>query len=208
MWILAEGVECDKRCAMPCATVNYHVDIKATRTKCHNTTCSLQIFIYNGTEELDIPRNPSGDVSGREKQQMYLLNNFMNLHDVKFTANNKIETQSFNFSHNCCVDVSYNCSKLRFAVRARAIKVKLQNMKVYFYYCKETVRNGVKLARTYAPSNGLKRVAVNCISNAVSKYNESSFDGFCSYNGTWNIEDDTDCYCRPGYGTPGGCKRK
>jgi hypothetical protein len=147
VWILAEGVECDKRCAMPCATVNYHVDIKATRTKCHNTTCSLQIFIYNGTEELDIPTNPSGGLSGRKKQQMYLLNNFMNLHDVKFThANNIIETQSFKFSHNCCVDVSYNCSKLRFAFRARAIKVKLQNMKVYFYYCEETVRNGVKLA--------------------------------------------------------------
>ena len=31
MWILAEGVECDKGFAMPCATVNYHVDIKATR---------------------------------------------------------------------------------------------------------------------------------------------------------------------------------
>jgi hypothetical protein len=184
------------------------VDIKATRTKCHNTTCSLQIFIYNGTEELDIPRNPSGGVSGRKKQQMYLLNNFMNLHDVTFTENNKIETQSFNFSHNCCVDFSYNCSKLRFAIRARAIKGELHNMKVYFYYCKETLRNGVRLARTYAPSSGLKRVAVNCTSNAVSKYNESSFDGLCWYNGTWNIGNDTECYCRPGYGMSGGCKRK
>ncbi len=185
----------------------YYLDIAAKRTKCFDikTTCSLQIFTYNETKELRIPEFEIGEPIDqyRKKNRIYLLNNFKNLHNITFTENDKIETQSFTFS--------YNGSKIRFAARARGITGEFYNMKLYYYYCDETVRNGVRLPETYAPpANGLKRVALNCTSNAVSKYNESSFEGLCWSNGTWNIfGNETGCFCRPGYEMLGmGCQRK
>ena len=165
----------------------------AKKTNCFNK-CSLQIFTYNGTKELRIP---GAEISGteeekRKKRQVYLLNNFKILYNITFTEFNKIERQSFMFA--------YNGSKIRFAIRAIGIFGEFYNMTLYYYYCKETVWNGVRLPRTIAPANGLKSVTLNCTSNAVSKYNESSFEGSCWYNGTWGFPgNDVVCLCRPGY---------
>ncbi len=186
---------------------NYYLDIGAAkRTGCFpiKATCSLQIFTYNETKQLCIP-DGFGQTDDEKKKQrrIYLLNNFKHLHNITFTENDKIENDSFPFS--------YNGSKIRFAARARGINGKFYNMELYYYYCDETLRNGVRLPRTYAPpADELKRVALNCTNNAVTKYNESSFEGLCLSDGTWNITgNDTGCLCRSGYEmSRTGCQRK
>jgi hypothetical protein len=165
------------------------VDIVSEKDICarEKSTCSLQIFTYNERKELRIPFT-----SDKKTQQIYLLKNFRHRQDVTFTEFDKIEMQSFTFT--------YNGSKIRFGIRARGISGKFHNMTLYYYYCDETVRNGVRLPRTIAPANGTKRLTLNCTSNAVSKENESSFERSCRYNGTWVFPaNDSGCLCRPGY---------
>jgi hypothetical protein len=175
----------------------FYMGIAAKKTKCQ-TTCSLQIFTFDETsKEFHIPR-----AWYRTKPRDYLLKNFKPRHNVTFTEFNKIEMQSFTFVSNG--------SKIRFGVRARGITGELHNMTLYYYYCDESVRNGVRLPRTIAPANGTKRLTLNCTSNAVSKDNKSSVERSCRYNGTWVFPgNDTGCLCRPGYEMlEMGCQRK
>ena len=188
---------------LPKDVAYYYLDITAKRTSCFNikTTCSLQIFTYNETKELRIPGGVGKDQ--KRKLRIYLLSNFKHLHNITFNINNKTENDSFPFL--------YNGSKIRFAARARGISGEFYNMELYYYYCDENVTNGVRLPQTCAPpANESKRVALNCTSNAVTKYNESSFEGLCLSDGTWNIiGNDTGCLCRSGYEmSRTGCQRK
>ncbi len=168
----------NKTCTPPqrCGQLLSGYDIGAARrTGCFpiKATCSLQIFTYNETKQLCIP-DGFGQTDDEKKKQrrIYLLNNFKHLHNITFTENDKIENDSFPFS--------YNGSKIRFAARARGINGKFYKMELYYYYCDETLRNDVRLPRTYAPpADELKRVALNCTNNAVTKYNESSFEKDC-----------------------------
>ena len=168
----------------------YQLDINVERTKCTipGETCSLQIFIYNGTEQLSIPNPLSHGANWKEAARDYLFSNFRYLHDINFTEYNQIERKSFQFL--------YNGSKAILAFRARGINGVLHNIEMYYYYCEETLKDGVKLPRIDAP-NGLQIVAVNCASNALS--NESDLSGLCLYNGTWTLGNDTECFCKPGY---------
>lgn len=149
-------------------------------------TCSLQIFIatFNSSEELNLP-------SGQRAKKNYLLTHFRKLYDINFTESNKLEIHSFNFSHNGPI--------VMLAMRARGISGEIHNINLYYYYCKETVVGSVMFVRTNAPLTGTKRVVANCTNNAISKSNGSSFEGFCWFNGTWSIEKDAECLCRPGY---------
>ena len=171
-------------------------------TKCFNPNCSLQIFIYNGSKEPLIPNrgDPLDKNELKKKQRIYLFNNFKKLHDVTFPG-----VDTFQFFHNG--------SKAWFGIRARGMQGELHNMKFYYYYCEETLINGLKFPRTYASSSEWKRVVEpNCQNNAVSKKNESSFQRYCLHNGTWSIGNDTECFCRPGYyenpNKDGICERK
>ena len=161
-------------------------------------TCSLQIFIatctFNSSDEVELP-------VGELARKNYLLKNFRKLYDINFTDSNKLEVQSFNFSHTCPTVI--------LAMRARGISGKIHNINLYYYYCKQTVVGSVMLPRTNAPLTGTKPVWANCTNNAVSKFNDSNIEGLCLYNGKWSFQNDTKCLCRPGYeASDRGCKRK
>ena len=183
-WTVTNSVD------LPKNVTSYYLDTATKKRACFNQslTCSLQIFTYIETKEFKFPRYDVSILSeeNKKRQQTYLLNNFKRFHDIT------MEMQTFTFH--------YNGSKIRFAVRARGISGEFHNMTLYYYYCNEIVWNGVRLPRTIAPANGSKSVTLNCTSNAVSKDNESSFEGSCWYNGTWSFPgNDTLCSCRPGY---------
>ena len=168
----------------------YKLDIEVERTECtiSGRVCSLQIFIFNGTKELLIPNPQSHLENWKEAARDYFFSKFRKLHDINFTEYNKIERKSFHFS--------YNGSKAIIAFRATEIKGVLHNIEMYYYYCKKTIKDGVELPLINTP-NGMEIVPVNCTSNAIS--NESDLNGVCLYNGTWTLENNTKCLCKPGY---------
>ena len=159
-------------------------------------TCSLQIFIatFNSSDQLDLPK-------GKLAKKNFLLKNFTKLYDINFTESNKLQMQSFNFSHTGAI--------VMLAMRARGISGKIRNINLYYYYCKETVVGSVMFPRTNSPLTGTKPVWTNCTNNAVSKFNDSNIEGLCLYNGKWSFQNDTKCLCRSGYeASDTGCKRK
>ena len=134
-------------------------------------------------------------------KKTYLLNTFKKLYDVNFTKFNELEIKSFSFSHTGRTVI--------LAMRAREIYGKLHNINLYYYYCQETIVGSVKFVRTNAPLTGIKRLVANCTNNAISKFNGSSFEGWCWFNGTWSFPKDAKCFCKRGYeALETGCIRK
>ena len=177
---------------------NYQLDIKAKRAFCYmqGKTCSLQIFIatFNSSDQLDLPKE-------KLAKKIFLLKNFTKLYDINFTESNKLQMQSFNFSHTSPF--------VMLALRARGISGEIHNINLYYYYCKETVVGNVRFVRINAPLTGTKRVVANCTNNAVRNLNESSSGGLCWFNGTWSFEKNATCLCTPGYeALDTGCIRK
>ena len=189
-WVILEPVKSN-------GIHNYYLDIKAKRTSCtvSRKTCSLQIYIassLNSKDELDIPKTG---------KKTYLLNTFKKLYDVNFTKDDKLVIQSFNFTHTGRIAM--------LAMRARGIYGEMRNINLYYYHCQKTIVGSVNFVRTNAPLTGIKRVVANCTSNAISKFNGSSFEGWCWFNGTWSFPNDAKCFCKRGYETlVTGCIRK
>ena len=176
---------------------NYQLDINAERISCFKLgkNCSLEIFIapFSSTEQLDIP-------GGKQAKTIYLLRTFTMLYDVRFSNSSKVDMQSFNFSH---------AGGVMLAMRARGIYGEIHNINLYYYYCQETIVGSVKFVRTNAPLRGIKRLVASCTNNALSKFNGSSFEGWCWFNGTWSFPKDAKCFCKRGYeALETGCIRK
>ena len=80
------------------------------------------------------------------------------------------------------------------AVRGTSVCARVFAMKVYYYYCEEKNFKGVTFQKTASPYEGWKKVKANCLVN-----NRRTLNGFCRYNGTWNLTGDPKCFCKKGY---------
>ena len=116
-----------------------------------------------------------------------------------------IQTFSFN---------SQNYSQgLTLAFRSRGACGSIFRIKMYYYYCEETINDGVKFGRIPSPAEGFKNITGNCSENAVPSNNVTSVNGYCYRNGTWGKLEhgNLKCFCVEGYGpnkTDGSCSSK
>ena len=115
--------------------------------------------------------------------------------------------QTFSFS-------SQNYSQgVTLAFRSRGACGSIFRIKMYYYYCEETVSEGVKFERIPSPAKGFKNVTGNCSENSAPSNNVTSANRYCYPNGTWGKLQNNNfkCFCVEGYGpnkTDGSCLSK
>ena len=100
-----------------------------------------------------------------------------------------------------------------FAFRSRGACGSIFRIKMYYYFCEETVSEGIKFKRTTSPAEGFKNVTGNCSENSVPSNNITSGNRYCFPNGTWSKldNDNLECFCVGGYApnkNDGSCSSK
>ena len=116
-------------------------------------------------------------------------------------------TQTFSFN-------GQNYSQgLTLGFRSRGACGSIFRIKMYYYYCEETISEGIKFERTVSPAKEFKNVTGNCSENSMSSNNVTSVYRSCYRNGTWGkLEDgNLECFCVEGYEpnkTEGSCSSK
>lgn len=88
--------------------------------------------------------------------------------------------------------------------------VAYSGLKCIYYYCEETISEGIKFQRIPSPAKGFKNVTENCSENSVPSNNVTIANRYCYPNGTWGRlqNDNFKCFCVEGYGpnkTDGSC---
>ena len=171
------------------------MDCEARIRSCiSNRTCYFQVFIYRGNTDPIIP------VRKKERTKSYLLRTFKPVYNIRVSTLGEKETKTFKFRRNG--------TGLTFGIRARGVHGELSKMKLYYYYCKEMIHKGIKLVKTISPVVGYKEVKVNCSMNSSPTTNETALRTRCQNNGTWTIDNSTDCLCHKGFWPSNGCKRE
>ena len=116
-------------------------------------------------------------------------------------------TQTFSFNKQ-------NYSQgVTLAFRSRGACGSIFRIKVYYYYCEETINDAVKFERTLSPAEGFKNITGNCSENSVPSNNVKTVNRYCYSNGTWGKLEhgNLECFCVEGYEpnkTDGLCSSK
>ena len=197
---------------IPSGRIYVDVEVKfemCTGDKAKDQPCYsnyLEVYVYRGQNEPNFPSR-----SDKPAVKKYLLNNFSPVYNITNTtsrvkATNKKEKHTFTFHQN-------QSKGITFGIRSRGACGTIYRMKMYYYYCAATCKNGVLYAKTISPADGSKQVPGNCPKNPspISIDNKTSLNGSCSSNGTWFIPDTVNCYCNQRSSSRRGgcqCKRK
>ena len=174
-----------------------YVDVTAEFTKCFNPdTGNFEPCSSNYFEVYTHRGNDRPDIKG-ETAETDLHSQFSSLYNI--TANNSLlsqtpqkQKQTFNFDQNKTEGVT-------FAVRSRGACGKIFNMTVYYYYCKETFVDSVRLKKTPSPKVGPKLVTGNCSEHSQPSSYSTRLEAYCYRNGSWNMNGDLKCLCIKGY---------
>ena len=182
-----------------------HVQIEAGHKLCYDAgtntyeECYLdyfEVYIYSGKYELDIKNVPS------YFKPLYSITN-----NTSPTATLTRTTQTFSFHKQ-------NYSQgVTLAFRSRGACGSIFKIKMYYYYCEETINNGVKFERTLSSAERFKNITGNCSENSVPSNNVTSLNRYCYQNGTWGEPEhgNLECFCVEGYEpneTDGSCSSK
>ena len=179
-----------------------YVDVEAEFTICKHPAYKkrdgpcyasyFEIFAYRGTEDdakYSILRNELNAILNIYSPLYNITNNTDFAIGTKTTRTN----QTFSFSRN-------NSEGIVFAIRSKGACGSIYRMKMYYYYCEEKFINGIIFEKTASLAAGSKAVVKgHCTGNTIPPGNSKSLDGNCTYNGTWNIEDNVTCTCDENY---------
>ena len=182
-----------------------HMQIEAGHKLCYDAgndrygECYLdyfEVYIYPGKYELDI-KNVSS----------YFKPHYNITSDASLTTSLTNTTQTFSFHKQ-------NYSQgVTLAFRSRGACGSIFRIKMYYYYCEETINDAVKFVKTLSPAKGFKNITGNCSENSVPSNNVKSVTRYCYSNGTWGKLEhgNLKCFCVEGYEpneTDGSCSSK
>jgi hypothetical protein len=167
---------------------------------------SLEIYLCNRTTEL------SSETEGKDLKAF-----FKQKCSFRYTANNsnvkgrnasgtngEILTHIFKFYKKSWNNISL-------AVRGIGVCARVYSIKLYYYYCEENIKEGIKFPKTMSPIEGWKNVEANCSINSSPANQRKNQSGLCGYDGTWKIKKNMGCVCNKGYYEPNSsniCTRK
>ena len=181
-----------------------HVQIEAGYKLCYNAgngryeECYLdyfEVYIYPGKYKLQDNKN----VYSYFKPLYNITNN------TSPTATLTRTTQTFSFNQQ-------NYSQgVTLAFRSKGACGSIFKIKMYHYYCEETINDALKFERTLSPAEGFKNITGNCSENSVPSNNFKT--RYCYSNGTWGELEhgNLECFCVEGYEpnkTDGSCSSK
>ena len=143
----------------------------------------LGIYFYNGTAKKPVQSDANS------------LKNFFQNFSLIFTVQNSTASARNGTKWTHTFKIYRNeMNSMILAVRGTSVCARVFAIKVYHYYCEEKYFKGVTFQKTASPYEGWKKVKANCLVN-----NRRALNGFCSYNGTWNLTGDPKCFCKKGY---------
>ena len=144
---------------------------------------SLGIYLYNGTAKQPVQSDANS------------LKNFFQNFPLIFTVQNSTASARNGTKWTHTFKIYRNeMNSMILAVRGTSICTRVFAIKVYYYFCEEKYFKGVTFQKTASPYEGWKKVKANCLVN-----NRRTLNGFCRYNGTWNLTGDPKCFCKKGY---------
>jgi hypothetical protein len=161
-----------------------------------NFNKSLEISVCNGTTK------PKSNVTKFFRQKCSPI--YIAMNSTASAKDGETWTHIFTFRKN-----SSNIISL--AVRGIGVCARVYSIKLYYYYCEENIKEGIKFPKTMSPIEGWKNVEANCSINSSPSNQRKNQSGLCGYNGTWKIEKDMGCVCNKGYYEPNSsniCTRK
>ena len=147
---------------------------------------SLGIYLYNGNVKLP---------DKNDLFKKFFFANFSLIYTVKNDTASVKKGQSlfhtFKFYKN-------GSNSVILAVRGVGVCGRVHSMKVYYYYCEEKYFKGVRFPKTVSPFGGWKKVEAYCSVNSSTSDLTKKLNGFCGYDGTWNISKGMGCFCNKG----------
>ena len=175
------------------------MEVEAGYTLCNNSTKGdtpcysnyFEVYIFAGKYILD------------ETNVTSYFKSFCNITIITSpTTTLTRTTQTFSFN-------TQNYSQgVTLAFRSRGACGSIFRIKMYYYYCEETISKGLKFKETLSPAEKFKSVTGYCSENSVPSNNTTSVNRCCYPNGTWSeLEDDIKCVCAEGHApiTDGSC---
>ena len=172
-----------------------------TAVPCHANY--FEVVAYRGPDEQRIysPKTPDF----KQLRTIYSLSVYNITNNTEGGQEPTRTNQTFSFPRN-------NSQGVVLALRSRGACGSIYRMKMYYYYCEEHFINGVKFEKTASPAKGSnKMVTGHCTRNTIPPNNGSSLNANCTYNGTWNVDDNVTCTCDRNYELDRGigiCLRK
>ena len=156
----------------------------------------FEVYIYSGKYMLE-----------RENVISYFKPLYNITNNTTPTATFTRTTQTFSFNKQ-------NYSQgVTLAFRSRGACGSIFRIKMYYYYCEETINKGLKFEKTPSLAQGFKNVTGSCSENSVPSNNVTSVNRYCYSNGTWGKLEhgNLECFCVEGYEpnkTDGSCSSK
>ena len=156
-----------------------------------NFLCNLTVYVHKG-KVTNIPR---------KNRKMYLYSNFSLVHVIKAVTGNKTKTR---------FKLSYSGQYITFGISAKAVDATVYGIKMFYYYCEETLINNIYFPNTTSSANQPKAVHGTCSENSKSLNNGTEFEALCLQNGTWTRRNGSECLCVGGFEPrlSQGCRRK
>ena len=154
-----------------------------------NYPCNLTVYIHKGKD----PNIPM------KNRKTYLYSNFYLVDVIKAVAGNKTKTR---------FKLSYSGQYITFGISAKAVDATVYGIKVFYYYCEETLIKNIYFPNTTSSANQSEAIYGNCSENSKSLNNGTEFEALCLQNGTWTRRNGSGCLCVGGFEPRLGCQRK
>ena len=156
-----------------------------------NYPCNLTVYIHKGKD----PNIPM------KNRKTYLYSNFYLVDVIKAVAGNKTKTR---------FKLSYSGQYITFGISAKAVDATVYGIKVFYYYCEETLIKNIYFPNTTSSANQSEAIYGNCSENSKSLNNGTEFEALCLQNGTWTRRNGSKCLCVAGFEPrlSQGCRRK
>ena len=163
----------------------------------------FQVYVYRGPDDV---KTYSPSTPGLNHVVTIYSPPLQNITNNTVVGTNWTRTNpTFSFSRN-------NSQGVVLALQSRGACGSIYRMKMYYYYCEEHFNNGVKFEKTASPAKGSNKVVKgHCTRNTIPYNNGTNLNGNCTYNGTWNVDDNVICTCHRNYELDRGigiCLRK